>query len=42
MQVAPEKREAFYRNLQTHFAEIFPRENVEYAQVVNKIVQLSS
>jgi hypothetical protein len=42
MQVAPEKREAFYRNLQTHFAEIFPRENVEYAQVVDTIVQLSS
>ena len=42
MQVAPEKREAFYRNLQTHFAEIFPRENVEYAQVVDTIVRLSS
>jgi hypothetical protein len=42
MQVAPEKREAFYRNLQTHFTEIFPRENVEYAQVVDTIVQLSS
>jgi hypothetical protein len=42
MQVPPEKREAFYRNLQTHFAEIFPRENVEYAQVVDTIVTLSS
>jgi hypothetical protein len=42
MQVPPEEREAFYRNLQTHFAEIFPRENVEYAQVVDTIVQLSS
>lgn len=42
MQVAPERREAFYRNLQTHFAVIFPRENVEYAQVVDTIVQLSS
>jgi hypothetical protein len=42
MQVAPENREAFYRNLQTHFAEIFPRENVEYAQVVDTIVKLSS
>jgi len=42
MQVAPEKREAFYRNLQTHFAEIFPRENVEYAQVVDTIAKLSS
>ena len=42
MQVPPEKREAFYRNLQTHFAEIFPRENVEYAQVVDTIITLSS
>ena len=42
MQVPPEKREAFYRNLQTHFGEIFPRENVEYAQVVDTIVTLSS
>jgi hypothetical protein len=42
MQVAPEKREAFYRNLQTHFTEIFPRENVEYAEVVDTIIQLSS
>lgn len=42
MQVAPEKRGAFYRNLQSHFADIFPRENVEYAQVVDTIVQLSS
>lgn len=42
MQVAPEKREAFYRNLQTHFSVIFPRENVEYAQVVDTIVKLSS
>jgi Protein of unknown function (DUF3015) len=42
MKIAPEKREAFYRNLQTHFTEIFPLENVEYAQVVDTIVQLSS
>lgn len=42
MQIPPEKREAFYRNLQTHFAEIFPRGDVEYAQVVDTIVQLSS
>lgn len=42
LQIAPEKREAFYRNLQIHFAEIFPRENVEYAQVVDTIVLLTS
>ncbi|KRT73853.1 MAG: hypothetical protein XU12_C0006G0020 [Deltaproteobacteria bacterium CSP1-8] len=42
MQIAPERREGFYRNLQSHFTEIFPRENVEYAQVVDTIVLLSS
>lgn len=42
MEIAPENREAFGRNLQTHFAEIFPSEHVEYAQVVDTIVRISS
>jgi hypothetical protein len=42
LSVSPEKRVSFYRNLQTHFAEIFPSADVEYAHVVDTIVRLSA
>ena len=36
------EREAFYGALKTHFAEIFPGTEVEYAHVVDKILEVSA
>jgi hypothetical protein len=42
MGVPAAERNAFNRNLQAHFTEIFPSPGVEYAQVVDSIVRVSN
>lgn len=42
MSVPAPERDAFNRNLQAHFGEIFPSPGVEYAQVVDSIVRVSN
>ncbi len=42
MGVPAADRTAFYGNLKTHFAEIFPSKDVEYAQVVDRIVTVAN
>ena len=42
MSVPAPGRDAFNRNLQAHFSEIFPSPGVEYAQVVDSIVRVSN
>lgn len=41
LEIPEGQREGFYRSLQTHFTAIFPRENVEYAHVVDTIATLA-